>query len=759
MDLIKPKTKRVRLTPRLLLTVVLTASVLTLLLTTFQLYSDWQHGRERLNERLERIGQSFVPAIQNSAWILDEQQLQKGLETILQLGAIQHVNFLHRETGHTYSFGEPVDDKALTKSFPVSHTHRGRQYTLGILKVSASTHHHTQQMWSRAGILLLGNAVKILLIALVLLYFFHHLVTRRIMTIANQAMAISAGESETAIQLPGTSRYRDELSDVVEAINTMLQQQRGYHNSLHKEVERQLQASEERFKKTFDDNPDPCWLIDNHTFIECNQAAIDILGYPDGNALKAVHPSAVSPKYQADGRLSREKADEMMNLALQRGIHRFEWLHQKASGETFPVEVTLSAFNSEGHQMIFCIWRDISERKQIDAEREQLQKQLLHTQKMEAIGQLTGGIAHDFNNILASVLGYTELMQSQGNMDGPNSRYLNEIHHGAIRGKNLVSKMLAFARGSEEKAAFTDPVSVVKEAVQMLSSTLPSSIHIKLEIGMDPMPIAIAADALYQIITNLIINARDAMHGKGNISISLNGPVHADGYCYICGETMEGEHIVLTVTDDGDGIPAELLSRIFDPFFTTKEVGKGSGMGLSMVAGIVRNTDGHIQVESQPGKGTSFRLLFPPTSAAASSINEGKAPHAMADGHGEHILIVDDEPALTDYMSELLGSHGYRCSTENNSRQALSRMEANPQGFDLLLTDQTMPGLSGTELIALLREIRPTMPVILTSGYSDTINQERAKQLQIPYLEKPVAAERILQTVAELLSTTTDNTS
>jgi PAS domain S-box-containing protein len=257
---------------------------------------------------------------------------------------------------------------------------------------------------------------------------------------------------------------------------------------------------------------------------------------------------------------------------------------------------------------------DVTARRAAEAERAQLQQQLQHAQKLEAVGQLTGGIAHDFNNILGAILGYTSLTLDRYRAELPEKAvgYLNEVQAAGERARDLIQKMLAFARGGSGEAQRIDARPLVREVIKMLASTLPSSLELAEQIAADAPAIRIDPVQLHQILTNLIINARDATGGEGHIEVGLRLSTLAGEVCDICHQPVHGEYVELYVADDGSGIPAEVLPKIFDPFFTTKEVGKGSGMGLAMVMGILREHGGHALVETQAGAGTTFRLYFQP---------------------------------------------------------------------------------------------------------------------------------------------------
>ncbi len=400
------------------------------------------------------------------------------------------------------------------------------------------------------------------------------------------------------------------------------------------------------------------------------------------------------------------------------------------------------------------ISRDITERMHAEADQARLQSELQQAQKMEALGQLTGGIAHDFNNILGIMLGYTELAVSHGVRSGQAQLvgYLKHVEKAGGRAKELVAQMLAFSRSEarDDKSLQLQPL--IEEDLKMLFATLPAGIRVNTQFEADLPPVIMEPVQLNQLLMNLCTNARDAMEGQGSLTIRLGWARGLDTECAACRKPIKGDWIELSVTDSGSGIEPEELERIFDPFYTTKEVGKGTGMGLSVIHGIVRSHGGHILVATQPDKGTGFRLLFPPVveetpDAPAADPSSEELPH----GHGEQVLVLDDEPDLGRFLGDLLESYGYRATVLTNSQEALERFKENPGEFDLLITDQTMPGMSGVELVKTLRQVHPELPVILNTGFSEDIDTDYAARLGIRYLEKPVRSERLIQAVGELL--------
>ncbi len=398
---------------------------------------------------------------------------------------------------------------------------------------------------------------------------------------------------------------------------------------------------------------------------------------------------------------------------------------------------------------------DITEQRAAEEERAQLQRQLQHAQKLEAVGQLTGGIAHDFNNILGAILGYTGLTLDRFSPQLPEKAisYLHEVRKAGERARDLIRKMLAFARGGGGEAQVLDPRPLVKEVIKMLASTLPSSLELREQIATEVPAIHIDPVQLHQVLTNLVINARDATDGQGHIEVGLRTTTLGGETCDICHQPIRGEFVELYVKDDGSGIAPEVLPKIFDPFFTTKEVGRGSGMGLAMVMGILREHDAHVLVETRAGAGTTFRLFF---HAAHGPLAEAPRPvttTAPPAAGGKHILVVDDEVSLGKLLGEVLDANGYRATVYANPRAALEAFRTFPDEFDAVITDQTMPGMTGVELVRELLALRPHLPVIMASGYSDKVDAETAEKHGIHrFFYKPVETTALLAALREELA-------
>lgn len=386
------------------------------------------------------------------------------------------------------------------------------------------------------------------------------------------------------------------------------------------------------------------------------------------------------------------------------------------------------------------------------SDREQLQRQLRQAQKMEAVGQLTGGIAHDFNNILASVLGYADLAlyEKAVQQDATLRMYVEEILKSGKRARDLVAKLLAFSRGGNEPVRPTTVAPLLKEMLQMLRATLP--VTIKTDLLIDPELPAVMTDSVQfqQVFLNLCINARDAMPEGGVIAVTAK-LTSATAVCTSCNVPFHGDFVEISVRDTGAGIDADLLHRIFDPFFTTKEVGKGSGMGLSVVHGIVHSMGGHLLVESTPDVGTTFKIYLLSAEARASeSASEPKNPE-LAQLRGR-VLVVDDDISVARMMERTLEQRGLEVEVVTESKHAVDLFDLKADGFDLVVTDHQMPGMSGIDMAKQLIKMRPSLPVVLYTAYSDVTIGNRAREAGVvKVLHKPVDVHELLRTLDELL--------
>ena len=388
--------------------------------------------------------------------------------------------------------------------------------------------------------------------------------------------------------------------------------------------------------------------------------------------------------------------------------------------------------------------------KEETEERGRLEEQLRQSQKMEAIGTLAGGIAHDFNNILAAVLGFTE-MAVEDVADRPEvEENLKKVLQSAMRARDLVKQILAFSRKTNYARGPMSLSSLIRETVQLLRASIPTTVEIKLAIDTNWDRINAAPVEVQQVLMNLATNASLAMQEQGGtLEISLTDIDFTPESPLLEPDVMPGEYLHLLVKDTGIGMGPEVMKRVFEPFFTTREVGKGSGMGLAVVYGIVKDLRGTITVESTPGVGSTFRVLLPKVDA---EIEKEQTRPAYSPKGTEKILFVDDEEMLREWGEAALSRLGYAVTTMADSVEALKVFCSDPTRFDLVITDQTMPSMTGIQFAKELLKVRPDMPVILCTGHSETISPDIARNAGIrEYLLKPLARHELAVIVRQVL--------
>ena len=432
----------------------------------------------------------------------------------------------------------------------------------------------------------------------------------------------------------------------------------------------------------------------------------------------------------------------MWATVLTGNVWHGELINKRKNQELYTEEMTITPVRGSDGQIahFIAIKLDVTERRQ-------LENRLQQAQKMEAIGTLAGGIAHDFNNILAVIFGFGHLLREDTAVNGPAQESVVEILAAATRAKDLVQQILTFSRKREQNRQIIRLDTVVKEALKFLRASLPANIQIEKYLAEDAPAVLADPTQIYQVTINLATNALHAMETRpGRLTVSLDSFVPTGKFLQAHADFRPGAYARLTVSDTGMGMDAALLGRIFEPFFTTKPIGKGTGLGLAVVHGIVQTHEGAITVESQPGHGAAFSVYFPAKPQAPDVTDPGV--HQIPRGRGENILLVDDEPALTRALEHILQRLGYAVTSTNQARTALKLFHEHPTQYDVMITDLTMPEMNGLELIRQVRAIRLEMPVILISGYNSGLTQENLRTEGVSeLLEKPIN----IQNLAEVL--------
>ncbi|KQP06297.1 ATP-binding protein [Pseudorhodoferax sp. Leaf265] len=421
-----------------------------------------------------------------------------------------------------------------------------------------------------------------------------------------------------------------------------------------------------------------------------------------------------------------------------------------ARGTAVPVEVSMAFGDTT---TVFA--RDLTARKREEAQRNALEAQLRESQKMQAVGTMAGGIAHDFNNILHAILGNVELAKEDSGLNSTAQESLREIEKAGRRARDLVRQILTFSRNEAPRRVPTDLAEVTSETERLLRVTLPPQVELLLRVH--PGVPAVLADPtqVEQAVLNLCTNAVQAIQAtpeaRGTVWIELQSEAPSPARCARLG-LAPGHYARLSVRDNGPGMDPATRERIFEPFFTTKEVGQGTGLGLAVVHGVMRSNGGAVDVHSEPGRGSHFMLYFPSTSEAAEAAASAPPPPASVQGSGQHVMYVDDDQALVFLVERLLRRRGFRVSGFTDPHAATEALRAEPQGYDLVVTDYNMPGYCGVDLVREARGIRADLPVALASGYvTAEIEREAMAEGARALIHKPNDVQELCATVQRLL--------
>ncbi|MCB0279058.1 MAG: response regulator [Calditrichaeota bacterium] len=396
-------------------------------------------------------------------------------------------------------------------------------------------------------------------------------------------------------------------------------------------------------------------------------------------------------------------------------------------------------------------WRNIHSIKQAEEERKRIEYQLLQSQKMETIGTMAGGIAHDFNNILTPIMGYVGMVMDELPTDSKAYNQLSIVRKAAYRAKELVDQILMFSRKMDQDFKPIHLQTVLDEAIKLIRASTPSTVKVNIQIDKECAQISGNGSQLHQVVMNICTNANHAMsEGGGELTVSLSMEDITEQRALSMNNLNPGDYVKLTIADSGVGMDQSTKERIFEPFFTTKDVGKGTGLGLSVTHGIVLSHRGYIQVDSEAGKGTTFTIYFP---ALKNADDSRGGLDKKAEGGSEHILVVDDEEDIVIMAKEMLTGLGYTVDAFVNSKEALEFFKKNSAKIDILISDKTMPYLNGLLLITEVKQIKPSLHVILMTGFTETISQENCHELGISDLiKKPISKQALDEIIRKVLS-------
>ncbi|MCP4293611.1 MAG: response regulator [bacterium] len=518
------------------------------------------------------------------------------------------------------------------------------------------------------------------------------------------------------------------------------------------ESHRELVHSEEKFRLLAENARDVIfrWLLNEKKFEYISPAIFSLSGYPAESFLK--DPRLLYKILHPEDRLLFSENSRQIEKGQLMPHQEFRIRHRNGDTVWINQRHTLG-YNDQGKTTCLeGICTDISEFRAAQKERTEMEGQLRHAQKIEAVGRLAGGIAHDFNNLLTVINGYSSILLEDPENLNMVSQGLKEIQKAGSKATDLTGQLLNYSRKQVSDPEQINPVEKIQDSIKMMHRLIGEDITMNLNLDPETPNILMDSIHLDQILLNLLTNARDAMPDGGHLDISLK-PVHLNRFrCKLCHSQLNGDHVALTVADNGPGIEPCLIDKVFDPFFTTKEPSKGTGLGLATVEGIIHQNNGHIQIESTMDQGSVFTIILPSKPKQETSIKtESPTPSVHLQGK-EVLLIVEDEEMVLRLTSTVLKQHGYEVLLAENAEKAQEVFAQRGDDIALVLSDVVMPGMNGILLADLLCKKKPELEIVLMSGYvGSELNRHKINESEYSYLKKPFGSEALVRTIRQLL--------
>lgn len=694
-------TRRLTVATRLIVYIALFSVTLTLIATAVQLYRDYLVQEELLEANLAEVKAGYSTMLASHVWEVSDKEVNILLDGIL---ALQSTHFVTIVKGNQvlYQRGSPNVEFPVTQQIPLYYTYKGEKIELGTLTVTASRSAIIGILFDRFFVILATNAIVIAAVSLFVFVLFQLFVTKHLQRIATFAHALSPETMGRSLVLdrPARPERPDELDILTDAINDM-------RNNLQSGF-RALEESESRFRSLIDNAEDIIVLLDTDGNVQYGSPSVkQVLGFPAERiggkpASGLVHPDDRT-NFEAWLEELRAEAGRSARLSFRMQHDGGTWCTLEATGQNLLDDPAVAA--------IVLNARDETEREAIEA-------LLRQSQKMEAVGQLTGGIAHDFNNLLAVIIGNMEMLEEALHGDPTHQDYAVRALGAAARGAELTQRLLAFSRKQALQPEATDLNELVLGMTDLLRRTLGEDIEIKSAAAGDLWATEIDAAQMENALLNLAVNARDAMPMGGRLTIETTNKTLDEKYVAAEDELAAGDYVMISVRDTGSGMPPDVAENAFDPFFTTKEVGKGSGLGLSMVYGFVKQSGGHIEISSESGKGTAIKMYLPRATSAPAVI-PAESLVAQPRGRGETIVLVEDDPEVRSLAVMLLDGLGYKVVEAASAGAGLAMFEATPR-VDMLLTDIVLPGgMSGPDLAEEVSRRWPNVKILYISGYAE----------------------------------------
>lgn len=696
-------------------------------------YRNFSQNHGNLVERLREVSLLQRATLVKPVWSFDNDAINLILSATSQDPDFESA-VVRDNAGEVLAARGPYNkspgDASLRLSWPLT-TEGLNQGTeaIGNFTLSFSAQRLERQLVSRLMTNILELAVLLALLGGVTILVTHRIIDPPLGRLLASIQILQEKGERRPVDWPAS----DELGEVIRAYNTMLKQQ--------DKAETDLRSSREELRLLLASTSEGIFTIDlDGVCTFCNPSCTSLLGYDDPHELLGQRMSDILRDDVPTDPAALEQSKLLFeNSATQETQSSDAERFRRRDGSSLPVEYHSNPIMHDGAPVGTVVsFTNISARLADREEHIRLERQLRHSQKLETIGTLAGGIAHDFNNILMPIVGYVDIMLPMTRNQPELQSHLGRVAKGAQRAADLVRQILTFSRQLEGED-IREPILLqgpVDEALKLIRASVPASVEIRNQVDRDCPRVRANSTQIHQMVINLCTNAAQAMLAGGTIEVGLE-EVTIDQTRRDGPDNLEpGNYVRLTVSDNGFGMDEATMERIFEPFFTTKEVGQGTGLGLSMVHGIVQNHAGHVEVRSNPGQGSRFEI-FLPVSSGSEAADAFEAP--MPAGGNEHILFVDDEEMIVEMMESMLPALGYKVTCFTNSHAALAAFKASPGSFDLLISDLSMPQMDGDQLAEAVKAFAPDLPIIIITGNNDTFGQDRIDKLNIAnMMRKPI---------------------
>ena len=723
---------------------------------SLNLYLSSQETWQSLENQADQHAAYLSSSLSQPLWTLDEAAVRNMARAMFRNELFVRLKVQGKLLKIVYEQWAPTHFPTIKRSVSIVHQNR----EIGFLELEISTQPYHEKISS-----LLLNAALTVAAVLVTLFVLTGLMLNRLLKqplkiLLNRIDLLSQGK-----QPPADRGLRHpELNQIIECFDEMAQEVTKRETSLlvnkkmledeireRAQVEAELKESEKRYRLVTDVAPIAIIVHRDDQILYANAAAQELLGASKGGELLGC--SVTGLVHPDDRRIFQYRTDTIGELDVNPGAFAYRWL--SLDGRVLDVEAIGTLINVTDGSAILTLLRDLTQQKRDEADKARLLAQLQQAQKMEAVGTLANGIAHDFNNILQAISGIVQLMAIDGARSGNDRKLLEEIDTAAVRGSELVSRLLTFSRRADIKLAPVDLNHEVERSRTILERTLPKMISMSVSLGRNLGRIEGDASQLEQVILNLGTNARDAMPEGGELYISTSMVSRHDEAVreLFHQDQLRQDFVRLTVRDNGIGMEPLTVEQIFDPFFTTKEVGKGTGLGLSMVYGIVSDHEGRITCHSEKGKGTVFNIYFPVYLGGELDQKSQEEPISPIPRGSETLLLVDDEASILAVAQNLLESLGYSTITARSGEQALECYREHGSRIDAVIMDLGMPGMGGKRCLSELNAIDPEVRVMIASGYSGEVTEQDllAAGARV-FMRKPYRLDDLIKNLNKLLS-------